>query len=77
MGQTPKPPGTFEAPLVTAFAVGGGGFRMEIESRRPIDGLEPPTHRLQGDCTTIVLYRLSHQFYNEGSRKKTGAVTVL
>ena len=23
----------------------------------PIDGLEPPTHRLQGDCTSIVLYR--------------------
>ena len=26
---------------------------------KPIDGLEPPTYRLQGDCTVIVLYRLS------------------
>ena len=31
----------------------------QVSIRKPIDGLEPPTYRLQGDCTAIVLYRLS------------------
>ena len=33
----------------------------QVSIRKPIDGFEPPAYRLQSDCTTIVLYRLSRK----------------
>ena len=32
-------------------------YRSSELLQEPIDGLEPPTYRLQDDCTAIVLYR--------------------
>lgn len=34
-------------------------YRSSELLQEPIDGIEPPTYRLQGDCTAFVLYRLS------------------
>ena len=39
-------------------------YRSSELLQEPIDGLEPPTYRLQGDCTAIVLYRLVNMAQN-------------
>ena len=39
-------------------------LRLRATRIKPIDGLEPPTYRLQGDCTAFVLHRLMNVLTN-------------
>ena len=43
-------------------------YRSSDLLQEPIDGLEPPTYRLQGDCTAFVLYRLVNMAQNRSLR---------
>lgn len=40
-GTDTKPPGTFEVPLITAFAVGGGGLYTKNRKQAADKGVEP------------------------------------
>lgn len=48
-------------------------YRSSELRPKPIDGLEPPTYRLQGDCTAIVLYRLN---VSDGARTRTLLISI-